>query len=331
METTTQRHVTPTGILVLSSDAPREEWLGERTRGITATDLPKILGLSQYGTAIDVWTSKLSDNADTFEPAIGSNEAAFWGIEFEDTVARAWADHVGLGIRRIGIIQNDANPWMRASLDRLVTGCPDGRCALEVKTRSAYKGDDWKDGVPAEERAQVEWQLHVSGLDHIHIIALIGGQRLVQHVIHATEVDADRLIVPASIVWQSVQSGLAPKLPDTNWSDEYLEQLHPNREGAVEVDTETMLTATAYEELVAQIKVLTERKDELKTKLVGALGEHESATWDGTPLYTYTSATTRRLNNKALAEFHPDVTNDDRIWSTTTTRTLRVSTKKGSN
>lgn len=322
------KKVTPTGLLVLSADAPREDWLAERRNGITATDLPKIIGISAWGTAIDVWTSKLGTAEEDFEVGIGQGEAAFWGIKFEDVVARAWAEHNNVTIRRIGIIEKETQPWMRASLDRLVTGCPDGRCALEVKTRSSYKGDDWKDGVPAEELAQVEWQLLVSGLDHIHITALIGGQKLVSHVVKYEDVDQDRLVQPAKLVWEAVASGEAPRLPEANWTDAYLDQLNPVREGSLEVDSETMLTATSYDDIVQQIKVLTEKKEELKTKLVGALGSNDTATFNGKKLYSYTSSTSRRLDSKKLIEFHPEVETDERLWNTTTTRTLRVSTVK---
>lgn len=324
----TNKKVTPTGVLILSADAPREDWLKERTKGITATDLPTILGLNKYRTALDVWTDKVTGGSGSFEPAIGSNEAAFWGIQLEDVVAKAWAEQNGFSVRRVGIIAHEDADWQRASLDRLVSGCPDGKCALEVKTRSAYVGADWDAGVPADVKAQVLWQLHVSGLGHIHVIALIGGQRLVEHIVYGFT-DIAEMIDAGKSMWDAVQSGQPPVLPAEQWTDAYLDAIHPNRDGETEVDTATMLTATEYEEVQQQIKILTERKDELKTKLVGALGEFESATWDGQPVYSYKSSTARRLDSKRLVEFYPDVENDERVWTVSTTRTLRVSNKKG--
>lgn len=324
------KKVTPTGVLILSADAPREDWLKERTKGITATDLPTILGLNKYRTALDVWTDKVNPNVEGFEPAIGNMEAAFWGIELEDVVAKAWAKDNGFSIRRVGIIAHEDADWQRASLDRLVSGCEDGKCAVEVKTRSAYVAAEWDAGVPADVKAQVFWQLHVSGLDHIHVIALIGGQRLVEHVVDATEMSAEvGLTAAAQRMWDAVQSGQPPVLPAEQWTDAYLEAIHPNRDGETEVDTATMLMATEYEEVQQQIKILTERKDELKTKLVGALGEFESATWDGQPVYSYKSTTSKRLDSKRLVEFYPNVENDERVWTVSTTRILRVSGKKG--
>lgn len=330
METT--RRVTPTGQLILSADAPRETWLASRRDGITATDLPAILGLSKYKTAIDVWMEKISDSSDAFEPAIGEKEAALWGIVLEDTVARTWAEHAGVTVRRVGIICHEDHAWMRASLDRLVNGCSRGRCGLEVKTRSGYVGDEWDKGVPADVVAQVRWQLIVSGLDHIHVIALIGGQRLVEHTITLEDANVPEIIGYASTVWNAVQAGEAPQLPEAVWTDDYLDQLHPDRTGEVEVDRTTEFLVNDYQRVITEISVLEDTKAEIRTQLIGALGEHETATSDGRTLYSYKSSTRKSLDQKALAELHSDAIADDRIWKTTTSRTLRLATtKKESN
>ena len=323
------RKITPTGVLILSVDAPRADWLAQRRLGITATDLPAILGLNKYKTAIDVWREKVAPGDDNFEPAIGEAEAAFWGIALEDTVAGKWAEHKGVAVRRVGILHHEDHEWARASLDRLVTGCPDGRCGLEVKTRSVYAANEWDKAVPLDVEAQVKWQLLVSGLDHMHVIALIGGQRLVEHVITYTDADKS-LFEVASDVWKSVQAGEAPKLPQQFWTDDYLDQLHESRDGEVEVDLEVNNTLDQYLEVSAQIKDLEKQKSELKTLLVGALGDHEIAKdASGRVLYTFKGAETKRLNSKALSELYPDIAADDRVWSVSTTRTLR--TTKGDN
>lgn len=320
----TTKRITPTARLVLSVDAPREAWLAERTRGITATDLPAIMGLNKYKTAIDVWRDKVQPGGDTFEPAIGNHEAAFWGIALEDVVASKWAEHKQVSIRRIGIIEHVDQPWQRASIDRLVHGCPAGRCAVEVKTRNGHVGAEWEAGVPLDVEAQVSWQLLVSGLDHVHVIALIGGQRLVEHVVTLNPLDVDRLVEAGRTVWDAVQSGTAPELPNYWWTDDYLDQLHQEREGQVELAIDQVANYEAYEAISTAIKDLESTKAELRTQLVGALGEGDTATWNGRELYTYKASQTRRLNSKALAERHPDVAADDTLYTISTTRTLRT-------
>jgi putative phage-type endonuclease len=323
--------ITPTGNLLLSIDAPRAEWLAARREGITATDIPAILGLNKYKTAIDVWTEKVAPGPDDFNPQIGEGEAALWGIVLEDVVAKTWAEHAGLKVRRIGIIAHEDHSWQRASLDRLVLDCPDGRCGLEVKTRSGYVGESWDKGIPDDVKAQVRWQLHVSGLHHIHVIALIGGQRLVEHRVTENQIKPAELLEAAQIVWDAVQTGQAPQLPETMWTDEYLEALNPDRSGELEVDAETIQLATEYNDILSVMRDLKAEQDEMRTKLIGALGEFETATSNGRTVYSYKSSTTKRLDTKALAEFHPDAAGDDRIYNITTTRTLRTSTKGTKN
>jgi putative phage-type endonuclease len=323
--------ITPTGNLLLSIDAPRADWLAARREGITATDIPAILGLNKYKTAIDVWTEKVAPGPDDFNPQIGEGEAALWGIVLEDVVAKTWAEHAGLKVRRIGIIAHEEHSWQRASLDRLVLDCPDGRCGLEVKTRSGYVGESWDKAIPDDVKAQVRWQLHVSGLDHIHVIALIGGQRLVEHRVNARQVKAEELTTAAQIVWDSVQTGNPPQLPEHMWTDEYLEALNPDRSGELEVGDDIIQLAEEYKDIVSVSRDLDTEKAELRTKLIGALGEHDTATRGGRIVYSYKASTTKRLDTKALAEFHPDAAGDDRIYTITTSRTLRTSTKGTKN
>lgn len=326
---TPSRRITPTAVLVLPVDASKEEWLATRREGITATDMPKILGLSDYGTAIDVWMDKVSPSEDTFIMEIGEGEAALWGTVLEDTVARTWADSKGWSVRRIGVIAHEDEPWIRASLDRLVHGCPDGRCGVEVKTRSGYVAKAWEEAVPADVTVQVEWQLITSGLDHIHVIALIGGQKLAQHIIQQPTAERRKeLIDTARIVWDSVGTGDAPKMPATVWTDDYLNQLHPEHEGSVEIDTTTLVTATAYQDLTQQITLLEDKKKALRTQLIGAIGDAEAATMAGVQIYTYKASSTRRLDAKKLAAKYPQAAKDEDIHNTTTTRTLRVSSSK---
>lgn len=319
----TGRRETPTASLVLSVDAPRLDWLEARRSGITATDLPAILGLSSYKTAIDVWTDKTMPPVDN-EPG----EAAFWGTRLEEPVAQAWAERRGVRVRRIGLVRNDEKPWMLASLDRLVHGCADGRCALEVKTRSLFVSDTWEKALPDDVKAQVMWQLAVTGLDHIHVAALIGGQRLVEHVVYPFGPEIKKLLEAAQLVWNAVLDEVLPDLPPELWSTDYLDQRHPERAGVAELDDAAADLITEYAKTTADIAYLEAQKDSLRTALIGALGNADTAAYNGRTVYTFKESSRRSLNSKALVELHPDIAADERIWTTTSSRTLRLSPRK---
>lgn len=322
LDTMTNRKMTPTARLVLSANAPREEWLAARRSGITATDMVAIMGQSKYRTAFDVWTDKLM-------PPFGqqdeeTHEAAFWGLALEEPVAQAWANKHGLKVRRIGLVSNEYEPWQMASLDRLVSGCPDGRCALEVKTRSLFVSEQWEKALPEDVVTQCIWQLLVTGLDHIHVAALIGGQRMVEHVVRMDSEKLNALLDAGWLVWDAVKDATPPNMPPALWSDMYLEQRYPERAGAIEVGDDVLAALEAYKQASDSIAHHETLKDEARLVLVGALGEAEAATRDGKTLYTYKAQTSRRINSKALKEFYPETAADDRLWNTTSSRVLRT-------
>ena len=41
----------------------REQWLKERKRGVGGSDVGKVLGVSEWGTAVDVWLEKTGRTA----------------------------------------------------------------------------------------------------------------------------------------------------------------------------------------------------------------------------------------------------------------------------
>lgn len=305
LESPLGQRVTPTGIRVLPASAPRHVWLEARRAGITATDIVKIVGSSKYGSAVDVYADKIG------QPLLDDDlgEAGQWGQELEDYVARRWAEINGVTIRRIGLLRNATDPMMLASLDRLVAGCEHGRCALEVKTRNAYVLDEWTDGVPDAVNVQVQWQLDVSGLDHIHVAALIGGQRLIEHVVHPDEALQAWLRVKAHETWFCVAAGQPPVVDPALMSVDLLNRVYQQREGTRVVDGNiARQLLTEYAESTAGEKAFKDTKERIKVELLTLLGDGEEAV-DGNAvtLFTYRPQVSRSTDLKVLEAEHPDV------------------------
>ncbi len=202
--------ITPTGVLVPNAGEPHTpEWYAARRLGVTATDLPKILGLSSYGNALSVWNDKFATGND--EPS----EEAWFGLEQEDIVARRWALKNGdPELMPVGTLAHIGSTWMMASLDRLVLDCPDdgGLCGLEIKTRNAFVAGKWREEVPDDVLAQVTWQLMVSGLDHIHVACLLGGQRMQQYTVARDNQLEDYLMAAAEPIWACIKTHTPPEV-----------------------------------------------------------------------------------------------------------------------
>lgn len=286
--------ITPTGVLVPNTAAPHTpDWYAARRQGITATDLPKILGLSAYGNALTVWNEKRAQRNDDSE-----HEAAMWGNILEGPVADRWADQNDTAIEPVGTLAHINNTWMMASLDRLVTGvCPTndplmiGGCGLEVKTRSAYVAGKWREDVPDDVLAQVQWQLMVSGLPHAHVACLLGGQRLVSYTVARDKQLEDYLMAAALPVWNAIQNGTPPDVTE----DERgvllaeLNKMFAKREGAIEVDPER---ATELRKVYRVGHELESRGKRIKTVAKGNMvkllkGAEVAVDAEGNPLWTY--------------------------------------------
>jgi len=211
------------GDLILPASAYRRDrrpWLAARRTGLGASDTAAILGLNPWSTPYGVWASKV----DTARPVDTSpGEAAEWGTALEAVVARKVATrHPELG--RIeptpGLIRHRRHRWMLATLDRLLvprrSRCARPTSALEVKTVSAemYR-HHWIDGVPpAHVQVQTQQQMAVTGLDHVYVAVLVGGQ----HMPEPYRVERDDAVIDAMTTYAAgwwadhVETGTPPPL-----------------------------------------------------------------------------------------------------------------------
>lgn len=233
----TARRVTPTAVRVLPADADRDEWLTARRAGIGSSDVPALLGVSEFKTPLHVWHDKRGELEDT------AGEAALWGTLLEDTVAREWARRNRSVIRRVGLVAKDNNPWMLATLDRQVLECPltsdREACALEVKCRNAFSSSKWLRNVPDDVLSQAFWQMLVTGFRHIHVAVLIGGNDYRQTVVRWEE-DLAAYILGQVLQFRTehLLTGRPPG-PDLTRATAYIEldaQLHPDRVGEITVE-----------------------------------------------------------------------------------------------
>ena len=299
---------TPTGALLLTADAQRNAWLAARRQGITATDIVKIVGLSPYGNALDVYLDKRVPE-DDYEPS----EAAQWGLLLEDQVAREWARRSGRKVRRVGLLARMLTPHHLASCDRRVVG---ERAALEVKTRTAWASHEWEHGaIPERVVVQAQWQAHVAGWDRVHVAALVGGQTLHAATVERDQVLIDYLAREADRVWASVQAGVMPDVHPWQLTAESLRRAWPDRAGAVALDPARSAAAEGllleYAGASDMEKGAKRQKEAAKLALVQLLDGADEALIGGATAYTYRTAadsTTIPADNlRRLVADHPDI------------------------
>jgi putative phage-type endonuclease len=287
-----------------------------RQKGITATDLPKILGLSMHGNALDVYIDKRAAVVD-----VSPGEAAHWGHLLEEPVAREWSARTGRRVRRIGMLRHADHPHHLANLDRLVVGRNE---LLEVKTRAAFVRERWADGIPDDVMAQVQWGLHVSGLAVAHVAALIGGQKLETYQVERNPDIIDLLTAEADRVWTAVLAGTPPEVNPAHMTAAALERLYPERSGATAVDPAVAAALLRdYREAAATATAADKTKTQLRNQLVALLGDADTATLGecGPIAYTYRAQPRRRVDVDRLLAVIPEAAG---LIETTNTRTLRI-------
>ena len=319
---TTIDNLTPTiNANLLGSPEPNTaNWYGLRRRGITATDLPKILGLSQYGNALSVWHDKLGQL-----PADDLSEAGQWGHLLEDVVAQEWARRNDRTVSRVGVLQSLVEPWQLASCDRLI----DGRnAALEVKTRSAYVAGKWRDDIPDDVLAQVAWQRMVGQFDYVDVACLIGGQQLVSYRYEQDSELEDYLSATADRVWMGVKTGEPPPVDMDSVLIKLLDRLYPDRSGVKEIGhIEAASLLLAYSDAAGMEKVAKEAKASAKAMILAVMGDAEVLTLeagDDAPLFTYRAQTRHSISVNDLEDNDIGLYYEALVGGHITTSTSRV-------
>lgn len=296
--------LTPTGVVLDHATANTPEWDEARRSGIGSSDLPQILGYSNFGTAADVWARKTG--------RIGSDpagEAAYWGHLLEPVVAGEFAKRNSLEVHPVPVLYQQGHPHRRASLDRRVEGCTtlNGGCLLEVKTRSAFKAASFRDDIPDDILAQVQWQLLVTGLDHAHVAVLVDNSRYSEHFVEPEPEVQTYVATEADLIWEHVLIDVMPQVDNARLLLDLLDRLNPERVGQVELAGDVVADIRSrYELAKAAAKAADEAADQAKAELITLLGAADTACVDGIPVATYTPTLRATADMKRLAVEFPD-------------------------
>jgi predicted phage-related endonuclease len=301
--------VTPAAVSFGDPEPGSSDWIAVRRAGITGTDVAKILGYSKHGNARTVWHDKHGEL-----PEEEAGEAAELGTELEPSVARVWARRRGWDvpeyglpdlIGRGGILANATEPWQRAQVDYLPLICPDGggRCGLEVKTRNQFVASRWHRDIPDDVLAQVAWQRIVTGLDHIHVACLIGGQHLVDYRYDPDGELESYVLQAAGVAWHDVQHGLPPAGGENEALVRALDRMHGHRAEAAEMgdgDAEHLGALWAHRKAT---KAEADRADAaFKVALIDFLQGADLATWNGEVVWSYKPSTRRSISLTTVEE-----------------------------
>jgi putative phage-type endonuclease len=156
--------------LVCAAADPR--WLAERRKGVTATDITAILGLSPYQSPYGLWWEKTSPDM----PEQVDSDRLRLGRELERYTITRWeeANPSREIIAGNFLYRSRDRAWQLATIDAQTPGYQ----PLEVKSWADADKSRWQDGPPARVRAQVLWQMDTLdvGTGHVGVVFLPSGE-----------------------------------------------------------------------------------------------------------------------------------------------------------
>lgn len=143
---------------VVLKSASRGRWLTARRRGLGATDVPALFGLSPWRTPLDVWLDKVDP-----QPYQPSSYVQARGLVLESLIARQYAEQVG------GVLEKPpyllGHPTARHVLCSLDWLCHSPAESVAVECKASSHWEDWLDGdLPDQYAVQALTQAAIIGL-----------------------------------------------------------------------------------------------------------------------------------------------------------------------
>ena len=245
----------------------RETWLAERRKGIGASEIAAIAGLSPWAGALDIYLQKLGVTQNR------TNAAMNWGLRLEQPIADAYTEETGIALEPSQFVQHPEHSWVLATPDRFAA---DGSRLVELKC--ARTADGWGDAgtdqIPDQYVCQVHWQMLASGFGLVDVAVLIGGVDFRVYTVPRDERLVTSLFGIGQEFWRRV---VEQDAPDVDWQHPEAAKLldllnRPNDGESVDLDETAGALATSYQEFGEQIKQMEESRQHCRALLVGRMG-----------------------------------------------------------
>jgi putative phage-type endonuclease len=303
---------------LLPVDAPRDVWLAARRRLICSSDIASLFGTG-WAAAYTVWADKTGR-----DPGSPTTRVQARGIDLEAAVIAHWIKHhapvnTGLRVWRAGLMQSRRYRRAGATVDRLSV-CVDGKCIVEAKTQANIIewGTDYEPEVPVGYQFQGQWQLFVTGRDHVHFIVM--GPRFVpfDRVMFRDEELIERMACGAARFWgRYVIPDVAP--PAVAKDADTLKRMWPEpskgKEHVLDGPGSDLMHVILREG--AAVSEHAKLRDNAVAELQAQVGEATEITWpDGSLAATWRAGKTidganadwRRANPDAVDQYGKPVT-----------------------
>lgn len=270
------------------------EWLAEREKGIGASEVAAILGLSPWETPFSLWLKK-THQAEP-EP---ENFAMRRGHYLEDAVVQWWQDETGEKVIKASaadiIYVHPEYDFMRATPDRIVRG---RKKMLEVKSTAGYMGEE----IPDYYLVQCIYQMYVTGIHEEELIYIQGDLTFGRFKVQYDAEFAEFIAQKVTEFWnENVIGGKEPECITV--SDFTLKGSDPGT--TIEADEEAYAQLLSLRTLNKDLNTKEADAEALKDSIKLYMGQNESISFDGRVLATWKTGArgrTFRLKDKLIDE-----------------------------
>ena len=255
------------------ADAMSPEWFAARQLSLGASEIAAAAGLCPYVSALELYHRKRGEI-----PPIEDNDAMRMGRLLEPVVKAEF-------IRESGLTLIDPNPPMfRHGKYERITATPDGivdtSTLLECKTASWRMKGSWgetdTDDCPVNYLCQVQQQMAVMNASMVHLAVLFDGAQLKLFKVMRND-DLIKLLIAAGLeLWERIQDG---RPPEPNWehssTPKLIKAIHGSiNDARIELNADEVALWSEYESINEMNKENKSRQDEIKARLLHAIGDN---------------------------------------------------------
>ncbi len=247
------------------------EWTADRANYIGASDVPMLLGVSEYGGPLDLYQIKRGEKVIEQTPAMARGHiyepaiCADFLLNFPEFTAESR-----------GTVIHPAGDFLRATVDRVITG-PHGVGILEAKNVTPrfmhLYGESGSDNAPLDKVAQIQTQFEVLDLDWGYIAVNFGFELRWYFIERDREVGEAIKETAFEFMRDHVIPGIPPEpSPEHDTYEAITRRFLGASKVELDADEETAGLILEFASVKATKKAAEEREDELKAVLATRIG-----------------------------------------------------------
>lgn len=253
-----------------------QDWLDERAKRISASDIGAMLGLDEYQPPTELYYRKRGE--------IGPLEETLpmrMGKMLEPVVVRVYCEDFGIDMNQVrypcpAFVADDER-WI-ATPDVIYT--PNKRELIEAKATTSYS-PMWKQAtkgdLPDYIFCQAQWQMFVVGIEICHVAILCDGRNLRTFDVERDDGVIDSIVIAADEFWHRIKNGDPPEWDASHPSySDSVKRVYTEISGErLPLSKDAIAKWNKREHLMKEIAALESEAEILKSEVLAEIGNAE--------------------------------------------------------